>query len=119
VPRAAAASVAGDALLASLIYWRLSRATGRVSLGGRGFLLRVAASAAVASTTLHILGVPDSVSAALARAVFLGVGQLIGMRELHEAFGLQRLLASRSTTASCCGRESFTLSSGRGVLERQ
>jgi O-antigen/teichoic acid export membrane protein len=98
----AAATVFGDALLASLIYWRLSRAAGRVSVGGRGFLLRVAAAAAVASVALFIPGLPDLVSAALAGALFLGVGQLIGMipRELHEALGLQRLLAWRSPTPS-------------------
>src|SRR5207244_4341782 len=68
----AAASVLGDALLASLIYWRLSRATGRVMVGP-GFLLRVAGAAAVASVALLIPGLPDLVSAGLAGAVFLGV----------------------------------------------
>jgi O-antigen/teichoic acid export membrane protein len=95
----AAASVLGDALLASLIYWRLSRAGGMVTVGGRRFLFRVAAAAAVASVALIIPGLPDLASAALAGALFLGVGQLIGMvpRELHEALGLRRLLAWRST----------------------
>jgi O-antigen/teichoic acid export membrane protein len=95
----AAASVLGDALLASLIYWRLSRAAGGVTVGGRRFLFRVAAAAAVASVALIIPGLPDLASAALAGALFLGVGQLIGMvpRELHEALGLRRLLAWRST----------------------
>ncbi len=95
----AAASVLGDALLASLIYWRLSRASGRVAMGGRRFLFRVAGAAAVASVALVIPGLPDLVSAVLAGALFLGVGQVIGMvpKELHEAFGLWRLLGRRST----------------------
>jgi O-antigen/teichoic acid export membrane protein len=98
----AAASVLGDALLASLIYWRLSRAAGRLTMGGRRFLFRVAGAAAVASVALLVPGLPDLVSAALAGALFLGVGQLIGMvpKEVHEAFGLRRLLAWRSTPAS-------------------
>ncbi len=92
----AAASVLGDALLASLIYWRLSRVVGNVMVGP-GFLLRVAGAAAVATLAL-LLPVPDLVAAALAGALFLGVGQLIGMvpREVHEAFGLRRLFAWRS-----------------------
>jgi O-antigen/teichoic acid export membrane protein len=94
----AAASVLGDALLASLVYWRVSRAAGRVMVGG-GFLLRVAVAAAAASAALLIRGLPDLAVAALAGAVFLGVGQLIGMvpQEVHEAFALRRLLAWRST----------------------
>jgi O-antigen/teichoic acid export membrane protein len=97
----AAASVLGDALLAALIYWRLSRTTGRVMVGS-GFLLRVAAAAAAAGAVLIIPGLPDLVSAALAGAVFLGVGQLIGMvpKEVHEAFALRRLLAWRSPPTS-------------------
>jgi O-antigen/teichoic acid export membrane protein len=93
----AAASVLGDALLASLIYWRLSRAAGSVMVGP-GFLLRVAAAAAVASAPLLITGLPDLLAAALAGALFLGVGQLIGMvpQEVHDAFGLRRLLGRRS-----------------------
>jgi O-antigen/teichoic acid export membrane protein len=95
----AAASVLGDALLASLIYWRLSRAAGRVTVGGWGFLLRVAGAAALASVALIIPGLPDLLAAALAAVLFLGVGQLIGMvpKELHEAFRLRRLLAWRSS----------------------
>jgi O-antigen/teichoic acid export membrane protein len=94
----AAASVLGDALLASLIYWRLSRAAGRVMVG-HGFLLRVAAAAAVASAPLLIGGLPDVLAAGLAGGLFLGVGQLIGMvpQEVHEAFGLRRLLGRRSS----------------------
>lgn len=94
----AAASVLGDALLASLIYWRLSRVAGRVMVGS-GFLLKVAGAAAVAGVALAIPGLPDLVAAALAGALFLGVGQLIGMipKEVHEAFAPRRVLASRST----------------------
>ena len=93
----AAASVLGDALLASLIYWRLSRVAGRVTVGS-GFLLRVAGAAAVASVALLIPGLPDLLAAVLAGVLFLGVGQLIGMvpKELHEAFALRQLLAWRS-----------------------
>jgi O-antigen/teichoic acid export membrane protein len=93
----AAASVLGDALLASLIYWRLSRGTGNVMVAP-GFLLRVAGSAAVASVALLIPGLPDLVAAALAGALFVGVGLLIGMvpKEVHEAFALRHLLAWRS-----------------------
>jgi len=96
----AAASVLGDALLASLIYWRLARAAGRVK-ARPGFLLRVLAAAAVASAALLIPGLPDLVAAALAGALFLGVGQLIGMvpKEVHEAFALRRLITWRSTPA--------------------
>ena len=93
----ATASVLGDALLASLIYWRLSRAAGRLMVDPR-FLLRVAAAAAVASAALFIPGLPDLLAAALAGALFLGVGQLIGMvpKEVHEAFELRRLIVWRS-----------------------
>ena len=96
----AAASVLGDCLLASLIYWRVSRAAGRVMVGG-GFLLRVAIAAAAGSAALLIPGLPDLAAAALAGAVFLGVGQLIGMipKEVHEALAPRRLLAWRSTPA--------------------
>jgi lipopolysaccharide exporter len=84
----AAASVCGDALLACLIYWRLRASAGRVMVR-MGFLGRVLAAAAVASAALVIPGLPDFGAAALAGALFLGVGQLIGMlpRELHEALG--------------------------------
>jgi O-antigen/teichoic acid export membrane protein len=74
----AAASVLGDALVASLIYWRLHRSTGRVTVG-LGFLLRVGTAAAVALVPLFVPGLPDLVAAALGAIVFLGVGLLIGM----------------------------------------
>jgi O-antigen/teichoic acid export membrane protein len=89
----AAASVLGDALLAALIYWRLHLAAGRVT-APPGFLLKVAAAAAASAATLAIPDLPDLVAAVLAGVVFIGVGQLIGMipDEVHEAFGLRRLL---------------------------
>ena len=92
----AGASVLGDALLASLIYWRLRAAAGRVTVG-IGFLARVAAAAAVASVPLLLGGLPDFVAAALAAVLFLGVGQLIGMvpKELRDALGARRLLTRR------------------------
>jgi O-antigen/teichoic acid export membrane protein len=93
----AAASVLGDALLASLIYWRFSRAAGSLTVDPR-FLLRVAVAAAVACAALLIPGLPDLLAAALAGGIFLGVGQLIGMipKEVHEAFELRRLISWRS-----------------------
>ena len=89
----AAASVLGDALLAALIYWRLSRATGRVMVRVR-FLVRVLVAAAVASAALILPGLPDLPAAALAGVLFLGVGQLIGMvpEEVPEAFALRKWL---------------------------
>ena len=95
----ALASVLGDALLASLIYWRLHASTGNVMLG-RGFLARVAAAAAVASLALAIPGLPGFAAAALAGLVFVGVGHLVGMLpdELRDAFlGPHGLLARRRT----------------------
>jgi O-antigen/teichoic acid export membrane protein len=83
----AAASVLGDALLAALIYWRLRACAIRVRMRV-GFLGRVALAAAAASAALFLPGVPDLAAAALAGALFLGVGQLIGMvpAEVHDAF---------------------------------
>jgi O-antigen/teichoic acid export membrane protein len=94
----AAASVLGDALLASLIYWRLRAAAGRVMVRA-GFLARVAVAAAVAGCALLIPGLPDLLAAALAGVLFLGVGHLIGMlpEELPDALGLRGLLARRGT----------------------
>jgi O-antigen/teichoic acid export membrane protein len=92
----AAASVLGDALLASLIYWRLRASAGRVVVR-IGFLARVAVAAAAASAALAIPGLPDFVAAGLAGALFLGVGQLIGMvpEELRDALGPRGLLRRR------------------------
>lgn len=83
----AAASVLGDALLASLVYWRLRASSVTVAVRA-GFLGRVALAGAVALGALAIPGVPDLAAAALAGALFLGVGQLVGMlpEELRAAF---------------------------------
>jgi O-antigen/teichoic acid export membrane protein len=82
----AAASVLGDALLAALIYWRLRACDVKVAVRV-GFVGRVALAGAAASLAL-LLPVPDLLAAALAGALFLGVGQLIGMipEEVREAF---------------------------------
>jgi O-antigen/teichoic acid export membrane protein len=73
----ASASVAGDAVLASLIYWRVRRAAGHVMVGG-AFVARVALAAALACIPLLFSGLPGFAAAAIAAVVFLGVGQLIG-----------------------------------------
>jgi O-antigen/teichoic acid export membrane protein len=88
----AAASVLGDALLASLVYWRLRACDVRVVVRS-GFLGRVMLAAAAGSVAL-VLPVPGLLAAALAGALFLGVGQLIGMvpEEVHDAFGSRALL---------------------------
>ena len=75
---AASATVGGDALLASLIYWRLRRATGPIVIRA-AFLARVLGAGALAALTLIIPGLPDLGAAVLSGAVFLGVGWLIGM----------------------------------------
>jgi O-antigen/teichoic acid export membrane protein len=82
----AAASVLGDALLAALIYWRLRACAVTVTIRV-AFLGRVALAAAAASAAL-VLPVPDLLAAALAGALFLVVGQLVGMvpAEVHDAF---------------------------------
>jgi O-antigen/teichoic acid export membrane protein len=92
----AIASVLGDALLAALIYWRLHAAVGTMMVGA-GFLLRVLAAAAVAAAPLFIPGLPDLAAAALAGALFLAVGQVIGVvpSEVLDAFALRRLLTRR------------------------
>lgn len=97
----AVASVLGDAVLAALTCWRLRAAGVHVQPRAR-FLARVALAAAVAIGALA-LPLPNLVAAALAGALFLLVGQLIGMvpEELHDAFGSRRLLwwRARSGTA--------------------
>jgi hypothetical protein len=92
----AGASVLGDALLASLIYWRLRAVAGRVMVRP-GFLGRAVLAAAFAAAVLIIPGIPDLVAAALAGLVFLGVGQLIGMlpSEVRDALGPRGWLARR------------------------
>jgi O-antigen/teichoic acid export membrane protein len=87
----AAASVLGDALLASLIYWRLRACKIQVVIR-TGFLGRVALAAAAACIAL-VLPLPDLLAAGLAGALFLGVGQRIGMipEEVHDAFASRRM----------------------------
>jgi O-antigen/teichoic acid export membrane protein len=94
----AGASVAGDALLASLIYWRLHAAAGAARVSAR-FLARVSAAALIACVPLLIPALPDLLSAALAGIAFIAVGLAIGMipDELRAALGPLRLLARRST----------------------
>ncbi|MHB8492344.1 MAG: oligosaccharide flippase family protein [Solirubrobacteraceae bacterium] len=83
----AVASVLGDGLLAALIYWRLHVAAGRMMVSS-GFLARVLVAAAAGSAALFIPGLPDLAVAALAGAVFLVVGLIIGMvpSEVLDAF---------------------------------
>jgi O-antigen/teichoic acid export membrane protein len=83
----AVASVLGDALLAGLIYWRLHRATGSMTVS-RGFLIRVAVSAMAACVVLVVPGLPDFAAAALAGVAFLTVGHFVGMvpEEVRAAF---------------------------------
>lgn len=92
----AAASVLGDALLAALIYWRLRVCQMTISIRA-GFLGRVGIAAAAASIILVVPGLPDLLAAALAGALFLGVGQLVGMvpAEVYDALGLQAFIARR------------------------
>jgi O-antigen/teichoic acid export membrane protein len=88
----ATASVAGDGLLACLIYARVRKGAGPVMVGAH-FLLRVAAAAALGAGVLLVPGLPDPVAAAAAALVFLGAGYLLGMLppELFDAFGMHRL----------------------------
>lgn len=84
----AAATVLGDALLAGLIYWRMRVFAGRVRMSPR-FLTRVGVAALAGAAALLLPGLPDLGAAALAGALFLAVGLLIGMvpRELRELVG--------------------------------
>jgi O-antigen/teichoic acid export membrane protein len=84
----ATASVLGDAVLACLIYWRLHRSTGRVTVR-LGFVGRVAAAALVAAVPLAIPGLPDLLAAAASGGAFLLAGLLVGMfpAELKDALG--------------------------------
>lgn len=90
----AAASVLGDAVLASLIYWRMRKAAGRVALRV-SFLARVALAAIVASAALFVPGLPELVAAVLTGLLFIGAGLLVGMfpRELWHALDFRRRLA--------------------------
>ncbi len=93
----AVASVLGDALLASLIYWRLRACAGNVMVSA-GFLARVAAAAALACVPLLITALPGLLAAALAGVVFLVAGSLAGMlpAELRAVLGPRGLLAAWS-----------------------
>ena len=84
----AVACVIGDAVLATLIYRRLRIAAGPVMVPP-GFLVKVAAAAAVACVPLLFTGLPDLLAAVLSGVLFLGVGQLLGVvpRELRAALG--------------------------------
>jgi O-antigen/teichoic acid export membrane protein len=88
----ALASVLADASLACVIHWRLRAGGVRVAIRA-GFLGRVALAAAAAGAVLILPSVPDLLAAALAGALFLGVGQLIGMvpPAIHDAFGSRAL----------------------------
>lgn len=88
----ALASVLADAVLAGLIYWRLHRSTGRVTVR-LGFLVRVGVAALAGGAAL-LLPLPDLAAAVLGAAVFLLVGYLVGMvpAELRDALGPQGLL---------------------------
>jgi O-antigen/teichoic acid export membrane protein len=90
----AGASVLGDLFLACLIYWRLRRAGVAVRLR-MGFLGRVLIAAAAAMGALALPGLPGLAAGALAGALFIGVGHLVGMvpEELYEAFSRRGLLA--------------------------
>lgn len=92
----ALASVLGDILLASLIYWRLHATMGEVRIRLR-FLVRVAAAVALACICFVVPGLPDLIAAALAGFVFVGFGQAIGMfpDELRAALGWRGLSVRR------------------------
>jgi O-antigen/teichoic acid export membrane protein len=96
----AIATVLGDAVLAGLIYWRLHRSTGKVTVRV-GFLARVALAALIGGAVLLIPGMPDLVAATLGGLVFLAAGYLIGMvpPELRDALGPNGLLRSRGAPA--------------------
>ena len=96
----AVATVLGDAILAALTCWRLRAAGVAVRLQA-GFLARVALAGVVAIGALA-LPLPNLIAAALAGALFLAVGQLIGMvpPQLHDAFGSRRLLWWRARSGA-------------------
>jgi O-antigen/teichoic acid export membrane protein len=88
----AIASVCADAVLAGLIYWRLHRSTGRVTVRA-GFLARVGI-AALAGVAALLVPIGDIPAAILGGVVFLGVGFAVGMvpKELREVLGPEGLL---------------------------
>lgn len=92
----AVATVLADAVLAALIYWRLHRSTGRVTVR-LAFLGRVAAAAVVALVPLFAPGLPDLVAAFASAALFAVVGWAVGMfpAELRDAIRLDGSLPWR------------------------
>lgn len=92
----AAASVLGDALLASLTYWRL-RAAGMAVRLSLAFLSRLALAAVVAAAALLLPGLPGLGAAALAGVLFIAVSLLIGVvpDELYEALRAPSMLKLR------------------------
>ncbi|HST69296.1 MAG TPA: polysaccharide biosynthesis C-terminal domain-containing protein [Solirubrobacterales bacterium] len=96
----AIATVLGDAVLAGLIYWRLHRSTGKVTVR-LGFLARVALAALLGCAVLLVPGLPDLVAATLGGLVFLASGYLLGMvpPELRDALGPNGFLRGRGAGA--------------------
>jgi O-antigen/teichoic acid export membrane protein len=92
----AIAAVLGDALLGTLIYWRLQHHTGSLMVPA-GFLARVALAAAVACVPLVIGALPNVVAAIGSSAAFLATSQLVGAipPEVHAAFNPRRLIGRR------------------------
>ena len=92
----AVATVLGDAVLAALIYWRLHRSTGRVTVR-LAFLGRVAVAVAIALAPLFAPGLPDLVAAVASTVLFAAVGLAIGMfpTELRDAIRLDGSLPWR------------------------
>lgn len=93
----AVAAVLGDALLASLTWWRLAASGVRVRFRA-AFLARLGLAAAAGAIALAPASLPGLAAAALGAVVFVGVGQMIGLvpDELHEAIGSRRLLRFRA-----------------------
>jgi O-antigen/teichoic acid export membrane protein len=89
----AIASVCADALLAGLIYWRLHRSTGKVTVRS-GFLMRVGI-ATVAGGAALLLPIGDIPAAILGAVVFLGVGSAVGMvpTELRDVISSRGVLS--------------------------
>jgi O-antigen/teichoic acid export membrane protein len=92
----AIASVCADAVLAGLIYWRLHRSTGRVTVRS-GFLVRVGIATAAGGAAL-LLPIGDIPAAILGAIVFLGVGFAVGMvpQELRAMVGERGFLGRGS-----------------------
>ena len=95
----AIASVCADAVLAGLIYWRLHRSTGRVTVRS-GFLARVIV-AALAGAAALLVPIGDIPAAILGAVVFLGVGIALGMvpTELRDLLGPGGLLRRAAQSA--------------------